>query len=109
MKRSPLKRSTKPIKRSPLKRRKNKNEIPQESRDAVALRSRDRCEFYFLDTDHTFNDCKRIGTDLHHIEKRRGRNHSPENLLNLCREHHDYIHANPAWAYDNNYMKKMGI
>lgn len=95
-----------PLKRAAIKRRRNKNEIPQASRDAVALRSRDRCE-YTGDGKHNMR-CTRIGTDLHHIEKRRGRNHEPDNLLNLCRIHHGFIHAEPAWSYEYGYMVRMG-
>jgi hypothetical protein len=71
------------------------NAIPTASRTAVAARSGGRCEWCLVAE----------ATDLHHLVARRTRDHSPENLIHLCRTHHSRAHANPAWAREVGLMR----
>ena len=41
----------------------------------------------------------------HHVRMRsQGGDHSLENLLHVCQEHHEYIHMFPAWSYAHGYL-----
>lgn len=63
---------------------KPRDDIPVETRRIVALRDRAKCRW-----------CGEIGVHLHHITYRsEGVDHSPENLITLCRRHHDQAHSN---------------
>lgn len=43
--------------------------------------------------------CRSPAAHVHHVKPRsKGVDHSPGNLLDLCREHHDWIHAHPLEA-----------
>jgi 5-methylcytosine-specific restriction endonuclease McrA len=45
-------------------------------------------------------------TDIHHIAGRVGADpHRLTNLIGLCRQDHDKIHANPEWAMKNGLMR----
>jgi hypothetical protein len=45
-------------------------------------------------------------TDVHH-KKGRGKYLLDESTwLPVCREHHDKIHANPAWAFEQGYLER---
>lgn len=114
---TPLNRGTSQLKRSWIKKKSNRNAIPQESRDAVSLRSNGECETAkpFMSPGqeiklgrYMWNWCEGSAIALHHIERRRTGNHTPDNLLHVCKACHLHIHLNPAWAYDNGYMKRIG-
>jgi hypothetical protein len=65
----------------------------------VDARSGGRCE-------HP-DGCGYEATVHHHVAGRRGSDpHHPDNLLGLCRTHHDFVHANPAQAYRDGTMRK---
>lgn len=59
-------------------------DIPQATRVAVRIRDRHRCRY-----------CGRAqGLHDHHIRYRSERvDHSPDNLIVLCHEHHDLVHS----------------
>lgn len=42
--------------------------------------------------------CARRATDVHHRQLRRHGNHEPANLVDLCRECHEWVHKHPAEA-----------
>ncbi|HEX7022621.1 MAG TPA: HNH endonuclease signature motif containing protein [Trueperaceae bacterium] len=99
LRRTPLRRY-KPLRaRTVLRRTKalkpgRPHRIPQRVADEVTLRASGRCEI-----------CGRPGLEMHHRRRRaQGGKDSPENLLLLCRECHDFIHHNPAWAYERGYL-----
>jgi 5-methylcytosine-specific restriction endonuclease McrA len=74
--------------RTPLRNRPSRNEIPDEVRAGVIRRGGGRCE-----------RCGRIEWrgHLHHRKSRRYRDHRPCNLLYLCgRCHHD-VHHDPLY------------
>lgn len=48
-------------------------------------------------------------TEIHHIQGR-GENYLNEGTwLAVCHECHMYIHANPAWAYEQGYMERRNV
>ena len=111
MKRSPLRRKTPlksysslasggGLKRSPLspvsKRRKEQNkEYTKVRKDYMAAHP--RCEL-----------CNKAdATDIHHKAGRwKGRLVDANFFMSLCRDCHEHIHKNPAWAYGNGYLIK---
>jgi hypothetical protein len=67
----------------------------------VHERADGRCEF----TDGRWR-CVKAMTDPHHLAGRGGPDpHRLDNLVGLCREHHDFVHAHPAWAYEHGWMR----
>lgn len=67
-----------------------REEIPKESRDAVALRQAKRCA-----------RCGVAGSDWHHRRRRNvrdGHEHCPCNGVLLCRADHQWAHRHPAEA-----------
>lgn len=76
-----------------MRRRAKRNpreEIPQESRDTVALRQANRCA-----------RCGVTGSDWHHRRRRNvrdGHEHCPCNGVLLCRTDHEWAHKNPTEA-----------
>lgn len=48
---------------------------------------------------------------IHHRQGRGGPDpHRLSNLISVCDHHHRYIHANPAWAYENGFMvRRNGV
>ncbi len=89
------------------KRRQKRDRVYAQRRREVHERADGRCEFYrrTAGPGSPVYRCLNRMTDVHHV---RGRNiPDPHNLLNLkglCREHHDFIHAHPAWARENGWM-----
>lgn len=46
-----------------------------------------------------------LATDIHHVRGRwHGRLNDTTNWLAVCRESHEKIHRNPAWAYERGYL-----
>lgn len=96
MKRTPLKRKT------PLKPRSDKTAAKYVDRRAFVadqLRRRPCCEFPLR--------CWNRAVDIHEplLRSRGGSILDPENTVALCREHHDWVHANPAKATELGLMK----
>lgn len=96
MKRSPLKRKTAIKRNTPLKavskKRRGQRGVPQEIYAAVVLRDRSCIAERLVPT---LNCWGRL--DPHHKQRRsQGGEDTIENLVLLCRAHHDWVHANPA-------------
>lgn len=101
MKRSgPIKRKT-PLKRTPIARSKRKG-LDESIRAVVFLRDK---------------GCKGSASipllscwgrlDPHHVlRKSQGGQDSPENLVTLCRAHHDWVHANPEASRQLGLLKR---
>ncbi|MGE0796207.1 MAG: HNH endonuclease [Acidimicrobiia bacterium] len=73
--------------------------IPATSRRAVAERSGGRCEVRIRGV------CTGRAVHLHHVQRRDGGDHSPSNLLHVCRRCHDHVHAHPAWAREHGFIR----
>lgn len=44
--------------------------------------------------------------DPHHVKRRsQGGEDTPENLVSLCRAHHDWVHAHPDESYQLGFLK----
>lgn len=113
MKRTPLKRGTTELKRTPIKRtamkrhrsasnlRSRNNKIPSSVRKAVVERSQARCEATYI-----IHDCAYIAVHMHHILLRSlGGKHTVDNLLHVCAPAHEAIHAKPAVSYELGYLR----
>lgn len=75
------------------KRRKRDRNYP-EARRLTFQRANGRCEV-FIDGVRCPLGCEQV----HHLAGRGGPDpHRLDNLLGVCRWHHDLIHANPEWA-----------
>lgn len=94
MKRSPLRRKT-PLKRTPfVVRRKKAQGVPKDIYAQVVLRDQG-CRASLLAP-----DVRCFGRlDPHHVlRKSQGGPDTLDNLVLLCRAHHDHVHRNPAWS-----------
>ncbi len=96
--RKPLKRSTQPLKRSPLRRVSKKRH--RESRIYSALRAAQLIANPACEVCH----CA-IYLDLHHLKGRGKFYLDPTTFLTVCRSCHEKIHANPSWARANGYLQ----
>ena len=78
--------------------------IPDTSRAEVYNRSRGNCEA-------GAPVCHGIALHIHHKAGRTGPDaHSPEGLLHVCRECHEYIHAHPAESRERGWMEsRLGV
>ncbi|GAA3009264.1 HNH endonuclease [Microbacterium aurantiacum] len=65
-----------------------------EARPVVHDRSRGMCE----------RCCARRATDVHHRQLRRHGDHQPANLVDLCRECHEWAHKHPAEARESGFI-----
>ena len=129
IRRTPLKRGTKPLKRTPLrkvsKKRAKDGKIYSAKRKAF-LALHPFCEVELKEYGITqseaieiqgkfsiYDECKGFSTvlispatDIHHTAKRTGKNYLDESTwLAVCRENHEMIHANPSWARANGFLK----
>ena len=98
MKRTPLKRSTRPINRVSKKRKRITQEIYGPLRDRL-LQERPVCErcLFLVDCDEIGINDMRYSVDIHHKQGRVGDNMVDESkLVALCRMCHGEIHLNPA-------------
>lgn len=92
MKRSPLKRSQKPMKRSPLKVKRRGEYQWRKARKAALERSGGRCE-------GRLPCCTGTAEHVHHVVRRsQGGSNEVGNLLALCFRCHEWVHANPVAA-----------
>lgn len=77
-------------------RRRKRDAVYPERRRQVFERGGGVCEYCLADD----------MTDVHHITGRVGADpHRMTNLVGLCRQDHDKIHANPEWAIENGLMR----
>lgn len=97
MKRTPLKRSTKPLKRTllaPVSKKRKKILT-----DYTALRK----EYLSI-----MQQCERCGVrksrDIHHTEGRGSNTNRIETWRAVCRPCHDWIHANPSQAREEGWL-----
>lgn len=49
--------------------------------------------------------CSSTKVDLHHKKSRLGQELF-RNFMSVCRQHHEMIHRESAWAYENGYLLK---
>jgi hypothetical protein len=117
---TPLKRGTSQLKRTPLrkvsKKRAKDGKIYSAKRKAF-LESHPICQVWLAEhAAQVFRELimdgeamiytKYRSTDIHHMAKRTGSNYLDESTwLAVCRENHDRIHNNPAWARANGFLK----
>lgn len=53
--------------------------------------------------------CRNRASERHHkLRRSQGGDDSKDNTLDVCKWHHDEIHAWPAWAYENDYLRRGG-
>ena len=97
MRRTPLKRSTKGLKRTPLSRASTKQ------RKRLVAYSRARKDYL---AEHPVCEvCKRRkATEIHHKAGRGSKTADPGYFLATCRICHRHIHDNPSWAREHGYL-----
>lgn len=106
MKRSPLKRSTTPLRRTPIRKQSAKRAKEQRLRSAFVkdiMERRLRCEAGLLIVrNHPEHRCQITPVDVHEplTRARGGSILDPDNALAVCRACHDWIHQHPAAAKD---------
>lgn len=106
MKRTPLRRSPMKPSQSRLKRSAG---IRKQSRKRAAV-SGDERQLY-ADVVAEAGRCERCETlpaiEAHHLMRRSSgkKRLERENLVGLCRPCHDFIHRNPKWAYENDWLR----
>lgn len=104
MKRTPLRRKT-PLKAGkPSLKRTRLNPVSKKRKNQNAEYIRVRKTYLLL---HPLCELcsKSIATDIHHKAGRwKERLTDAENFMALCRDCHEHIHKNPAWAYGNGYL-----
>lgn len=127
MKKSPLKRGTSqlkrtPLKRTPMKRTKTRSQSDYDRElDAMKVdvirRSKGNCEAVgprFLPLDGSMDatakalieGCTGHGVHVHHRKYRsRGGTNSLENLINICLNCHDWIHAHGGFGEPANLLR----
>jgi 5-methylcytosine-specific restriction endonuclease McrA len=72
--------------------------MPVETREAVFRRDGFRCRV-----------CADTGDHVHHLRMRsQGGGHELDNLVLTCAPCHRRIHANPAWAHANGWLRRSG-
>lgn len=77
----------------------SRKKIPAWVREACAARSGGKCEAGVT------KDCRGHGGHLHHkLMRSQGGKHVQENLIDVCRPCHEYIHSHPNWSYEQGYL-----
>lgn len=114
--RTPLKRGTSQLKRTPLrkvsKKRAKDGKIYSAKRKAFLI-AHPVCEVWLYQIGGITLDQLRgthidapPSTEVHHMAKRTGSNYLDESTwLAVCRENHIRIHENTAWARANGFLK----
>ena len=107
-----MNRGTKPMERSgrlkPRSKRRARVSVIYSRFRELYLGEHYQCEFEYGET---AKHCRARATDIHHIRSRgrSGRDEDlvdPENVLALCRRHHDWIETHRADALRMGYLKK---
>jgi len=104
MKRSPLKRKT-PLKRStkPLKRTRLS---PVSKKQQKRLRDYSAVRKDYLDEHPVCEAClQRPAEEIHHKEGRGSKTADPTTFMSICRRCHNWIHANPNRAREEGWLK----
>ncbi len=94
------------IRRKPptVKQRDDRAEL-EASKRVIWQRSGGRCEFVNPPTSDLVGRCLIEAHDPHHISRQsHGHDHSPDNLLAVCRFHHGWIHDNVTEARALGYL-----
>ena len=96
-----LKRSA-PMKRSSARLKIKRRGIPADLREQVIARDRGCAAEGLVPSLRCWGRL-----DPHHIQRRsQGGADSLQNLITLCRAHHDYVHANPAWSAEQGLLAR---
>lgn len=103
MRRTPLKRSSKPMKRAAMKRSRPDPErgveFSDDVRRQVRRRARGKCEA------HCTKACTEMIRHFHHrLIRAQGGKGTLNNCLGVCQSCHDHIHANPVESYLRGWM-----
>lgn len=88
---TPLKRSTRPLARSRIRRKLGPPGFTEETKAHVRRRSGNRCEA-------RSSRCTGKASHFHHRKLRRFKDHRDVNALHVCAQCHDYMHANRIMA-----------
>lgn len=101
--RTPIKRTAKPLRRTPLARVSKKRR--KENREYLRLRegfmaSHPHCEVCVP------NICQHRSTDVHHAQGRGINLCNVNSWVSVCRPCHEHIHQHPSWARENGYLAK---
>lgn len=105
IRRTPLKRSQKPLKRTPIRRVSKKR--AKENRLYYQLRRtflgvNPTCQAN-LPEEKVF--CTHYSTDVHHVLRRGKYLNVPSTWLAVCRNCHEYLHQHPSMARTLNLLK----
>lgn len=108
MKRTPLKRGNKPLKRSPLKS-KGRLRPRSQKRERQYAEYRPRREAFLQEHPRCqAPNCTNPSVDIHHIAKRNGARLTDETKwLAVCRGCHDLIERDREWAYQNGFLERV--
>lgn len=103
---SPLRRLTSLQRRSTMRRhptaRKRSKPVPAEVRDLVAARDRGCVGARLVPSIKCWGPL-----DPHHILRRsQGGTNDADNLVTLCRAHHDWVHAHPVTANELGLLRR---
>lgn len=95
MKRTPMPRATKPMRRSRIQTRRGDNKDWWKARSWVLNRDNGRCQASAIE-----HDCTGRAVHAHHVKPRgRGGSDDPTNLIGVCEAGHAAIHARPERAH----------
>lgn len=98
MKRSPIERTT-PLRRKP--RSGDAQRTYNFNRAKVERRAEGLCEV------RVDRICQHLGDQAHHrLRRSQGGSDQPSNLIWTCSSCHGHIHANPAWAYEHDFLRR---
>jgi len=99
MKRSPLKRTT------GLRRSSRLNRVSPKRRKQLADYTKLRREFLETHMRCMVGDCTNLAEEIHHMGYRNGaRLNDVSKFLATCKQHHNAIHRNPAWARSHGFL-----
>jgi hypothetical protein len=96
--RTPLKRSTKPLRRSRLR--------PVSKKHAVRLRDYTKVRREYMEA-HPICEvqgCTQPSTECHHKAGRGSKTADRRYFMATCNPHHRLIHRMPSWARENGYL-----
>ena len=95
---TPLKRSQKPLKRSPLRK------VSSKQSKRLTAYSKAKQEYAKEHPICEVKGCASLAQDLHHKAGRGSKIADKEYFMAICRYHHSFCHANPSWARANGYL-----
>lgn len=96
--RTPLRRSSKPLRRTPIKRVGKKRQSERRIYGKLVHK------IINGETLCAVNGCENVATECHH-RKGRGIHYIEESsLMPICSFHHRKVHSNPSWAREFGYL-----